>query len=257
MSLSKMSFYGDESGSHHDGAYILSGLLGNDEVWSQFDGDWQSALQANRSVRYLHMRECFKLEKEFHGFSCHQANRKLNDCVDVLVPFLRRGELKEFTVCLDWGIYDDAVDGPVKDLFHDPYIFLIGALTAEITNHVIVTGEGPVCFFFDDQTALIERDSVRMFNYAKATLPTVQADLLFGLYYKSDQYCYPLQAADLIAWQRHRRELNLSEDRGERPEWKRLHNAGSPRTKFFRYSMDGLVTFCRKTNSGLKAAGYL
>jgi hypothetical protein len=62
-------------------------------------------------IEFFHMYECEKLRGEFRNFTRHQADRKLNALIDVLLPFLRKKRLKEFSAILDWGIYNRTVTG--------------------------------------------------------------------------------------------------------------------------------------------------
>jgi len=202
------------------------------------------------------MRECFKLEKQFEGFNRHQADRKLGDFLDVLLPYLRRGDIKEFTSILDWAVYDRAVSGAVRDTFHNPYLFLIGAIQAEVVKRVSELGGDPVYFFFDDQTPKLEFNAAYQFERAKVTVPREMLHLLHGMTFASDQYCYPLQVADLIAWQRHRKELNLPEDLGERKEFKRIRGA-TKEAWLFPYREDGLIAFCLRMERRLAESGLL
>lgn len=258
MAVSGFTFYGDESGSHHDpaGSFVLSGYLATDDVWAEFEGRWQDVLEHGRKIEWFHMRECIKLEAQFQSFNRYQADKKLNDLIDVLIPFLKSRRIIEFTAVLDWPVYDRAVSGPVKATFHDPYLFLIGALEAEVVKCVSMTpNPAPVWFFFDDQTCLMENHAGTQFYRARATIPSDLLPLLHGLSFASDKIMYPLQAADLIAWQRHRKEINLAEDLGERKDFKRLHNASNG--TIHRFREDGLLSFCERMERGLPERGII
>lgn len=224
VTIGKPTFYGDESGSHGDGPFVLSGYLADDGVWDRFEQGWHNALQADPKIEYFHMRECIKLEGQFEGFSRYTADRKMNALLDELLPFLRRGEITEYTAILDWDMYRNAVSGVAKKKYWNPYLFLIMAIQTEVTKRIVDAGE-PVYFFFDDQIDKLEHDAARQFARAKEALPPELGRLLHGQTFRSDKYCYQLQVADFIAWQRRRKELNLPEDRGGRKEYKRVHSA--------------------------------
>ncbi len=264
MAVSKMSFYGDESGSHGEGPFVLSGYLGLDKDWDSFEESWHDILHdasiGGYEIDYFHMRECFKLEGEFAKFMRRQADKKLYALVDVLVPLIRSGKIREFTAILDWDTYNHAVLGPLKDVYHNPYLPLFGAIMAETVKAQQITevGEGDLIhFWLDDQIQRVEYDVGKQFYYGKHTLPRKYSRLFDTVMFRNDEWCYPLQAADLIAWQRHRRDLNLTEDLGERREYKRLHNASSGKGKLMRYREDGLLKFSRETDTKLRAAGLL
>jgi hypothetical protein len=133
---------------------------------------WRDALHAGKEIEWFHMRECIKLEGQFASFNRYQADRKMNTLIDVLVPFLKAKRVREFTAILDWDIYDRAVTGPVKSAFYDPYLFLIGALQAEVAKFVAGSkNAAPVYFFFDDQNVHLERDSANLFYRARVSRP--------------------------------------------------------------------------------------
>jgi hypothetical protein len=255
MSIGRVSFYGDESGSHGDGPFVLSGYLGSDVVWTALEDTWHHVLHdpsiGGYEIEYFHMRECFKLEKQFARFNRWQADKKMNALVQILCHYLQKGKLVEYTAVLEWDIYRRAVEGPLKTVFHNPYLLVFGALMSEIGKYVKVatdtaTTREPVYFFLDDQMTLVETEVNKYFHFTKETLPEEYSGLFDHVTFRSDQYCYPLQAGDLIAWQRHRRELDLPEDRGPRPEHKRLDKAATDNGLLIYLREDGLAQFSQR-----------
>jgi Protein of unknown function (DUF3800) len=257
MPISRVSFYGDESGSHGEGIFVLSGYLGSDDVWSGLETQWHGVLHdsaiGGHEIEYFHMRECFRLEGEFAPFNRWQAKRKLDALVDVLCPLLRSKKLREFTSTIDWEVYNRAVTGPTRDAFHNPYLLTFGAVMAETAKCMrdVIKQEEPIFFFLDDQIARIEGDAARQFRRAKVTLSHELAGLFDEIAFRSDKYYYPLQAADLIAWQRHREALNLAEDLGGRREFRRLRNS-TKSALLMPYREDGLIDFICRAERKLK-----
>jgi hypothetical protein len=241
--LSAVSFFGDESGSHRDpdGTFVLSGYLGRDDTWNSFSDDWESVLQQSPPIKFFHMRECIKLEGEFEFFNDYQAKRKLNSLVDVLRPRLKAKKLVEFTAFLRWDVYERAVSGVLKDRYDNPYFFLlhaiVGATNTFLTESPAWAADAPVEYFFDEQSAKLEYGVSRQFQHVKAIVHNTA--FMSGIAFRDDQLSYPLQAADLIAWTRRRRELHLPEDVGERPEYRKLH-AATKEGRFMRVKEDGL-----------------
>jgi hypothetical protein len=160
VALSQVSFYGDESGSHGDGPFVLSGYLGRDDTWSEFQDQWHDVLEhAGKRIEYFHMRECFKLDGQFSGFNSFQADKKLNALIDVLRPFLRSKKLIEFTAILDWGIYYRTIQGPLKDFFHNPYLFNLRAIEQNLAKYMDrEKWEGPAEFFLQAQDICNNRE---------------------------------------------------------------------------------------------------
>jgi hypothetical protein len=258
--LSALTFYGDESGSHpHQGAFVLSGYLGWDSAWDELSEQWLDVLHNHGPrIEYFHSWECENLVGQFANFNRPQADRKLNRLIDVLVPFLRRKQLKELTAILEWSIYNRAITGALRrEVFSNPYFLLIHALTNEITHDLADRNiTEPVWFWMDDQAAKLEYNVGQQFMYVKDLRGPVHGSMLHGLSFRDDKICDPLQCADLIAWQRHHKELNLShEDPAGRKEWKRLHNAaGDAESKIFIYREDGLARFAQECRDRIQEA---
>lgn len=263
MSISEISFYGDESGSHGQGAFVLSGYFGEDDAWGAFEDEWHSVLHdssiGGHEIEYFHMRECFKLEGAFAGFNRFQADKKLRALVDVLCPFLRSGAIREFTSIIEWDVYNRAVTGPLRQVFNNPYLFAFGSILSETARCLteVLGRQDPIYYFLDDQIPKIEESVDFQFVTAKESLPETLGALIEGPTFRSDKLCYPLQAADLIAWQRHRKELAPAEDMGERPELKKLHNANGQRGELARYRESGLIEFSTHIEAHLRKKGLI
>jgi hypothetical protein len=224
--LSALSFYGDESGSHaaSDSVFVLAGYLGSDATWTEFSDRWESALHQSPGIEFLHMREYIKREGQFSPMDRFQAEKKLNVMIDVLRPFLQSRRLREFTALLPWSDFRYAVSGPLKEVRGNPYYFLLRPIIDQVSKFVNEDREwsrfAPVEYFFDDQSAKLEYNVARQFENVKSIAGN--ARLMGGIAFRNDEWSYPLQAADLIAWERRRRELNLPEDLGGRKTLKRL-----------------------------------
>jgi hypothetical protein len=245
--LSGLTFYGDESGSHpHEGACVLSGYLGSDDDWEDLGNAWREVLHnAGPRIGYFHMYECCKLAGQFEQFNRYQADRKMRDLIDVLIPFLRSNKLREFTAILDWGIYQRTIKGSMREyVFNNPYFLLMHALTIEIAKDLVKRNiQEQVWLWMDDQSAKLEYNLRQQFLIVKELRGPVHGALLHDLAFRDDKICDPLQCADLIAWQRHRKQLNLAEDMDGRKEYKRLHNATD--ANIFEYREDGMEIFVR------------
>ena len=255
--LGVLSFWGDESGSHGDGPFVLSGYLGPDDVWTAFQDEWHAVLQNAPTINFFHMRECFKLEGQFQGFTRYQADHKRDQLIDVLRPRLRNKELVEFSAILEWDVYQRAVHGPLKETYHNPYFFALHPIVAEIAKYLWERPEwnslGRVDFFFDDQAIRVERDTAFQFYNVKDTASERYAAHLGDVAFRNDELNYPLQAADLIAWQVHRRELNLPAD-GHQPRKEYLRLKGvSDGGRLMRCREDRIQALANRVAAGLRA----
>ena len=116
--------------------------------------------------------------------------------VDVLVPSIKVGKLREFTAILDWDIYNRAVLGPLKDVYHNPYLLLLGAVMGQMVKGqqvASVTESDLIHFWLDDQILKVEQDAHKHFLWSKESLP--QNSRIFDtVMFRDDKYCYPLRA---------------------------------------------------------------
>jgi hypothetical protein len=232
---------------------VLSGYLGRDDDWEALGDAWRDVLHnVGPRIEYFHMFECYKLTGQFEKFDRYQSDRKLRDLVDVLIPFLRSNKLIEFTTILDWGIYQRTVKGSMREIvFNNPYFLLMHALTAEIGKDLVRRNiDEPVWFWMDDQSTKLEYNLSQQFVIVKELRGPVEGALMHGLDFRDDKICDPLQCADLIAWQRHRKLLNLTEDMGGRKEYKRLHNATDG--NIFEFREDGMELYACRVRERIK-----
>ncbi len=176
------------------------------------------------------------------------------------VPLHKIRALREFTSILDWDVYNRAVTGVLRETFHNPYIFVLGTIMTESARWLKDELHQDECihFFLDEQMAKVESTVSAQFGIAKESTRTGLAGLFDSVTFRDDRYCYPLQAADLIAWQRHRKELNLSVDCGGRAEYRRLNNATPADVHvLFPYREDGLRVFSERVEAAIRQKGLL
>ncbi len=133
-------FYGDESGSHGRGDYILSGYVAHRDTWKFFDGLWNAKLaEANpRPIEYFKMSEWQHREKQFENWCDDDAVMKLGKMYSVLAAVLETGAVGEFTCSTNWEIYNRCVNGRCKDIFSDPYYFNLRQVTLRRPNSRIL-----------------------------------------------------------------------------------------------------------------------
>jgi hypothetical protein len=155
------------------------------------------------------MYEYFKLEGQFAGMNRFQAERKLNVLIDVLRPRLKAKQLRELTAFMPWEVFNRAVQGALRSARDNPYYYLLRSIIDQVNVMVDSNPEwaamAPVEYFFDEQTVKLEYNVARQFSNIKS-IPGL-ARLMGGISFRDDELSYPLQAADLIAWERRRAEL--------------------------------------------------
>jgi hypothetical protein len=247
-----LTFYGDDSGSApRDRCFVLSGYLAHADQWAKIEREWTAALAEAPAIGYFKMRQCYHLDGEFAGWHQSKANKKLLSLIDVLRPYLRRGQLTEISSVLAWETFEEAITGATRQLFHNPYFFLFHSSVSEALK--LTPAGQEVAFVFDEQ-GILQSDAVQQFNYIKATVPEGLQIKMGALSFDDDRRTTPLQIADLIAWQVRRREMNPSWDRQIRPEYKKLRNATKANI-LCRYNPAGLRRFCAEIDARVSALG--
>src|SRR5438552_13332254 len=107
-------FYGDESGSHGKGDYIVSGYLAHKDTWEFFTANWNRFLDAEfpEKIKYLKMSEWEHriAEKghvgQFLGMDDWAASLRLDSLTELLCIALKSGGIAEYTVSISWDLYN-------------------------------------------------------------------------------------------------------------------------------------------------------
>jgi hypothetical protein len=197
-------FYGDESGTHGKGDYIVSGYLAHKSTWEFFGEAWNDALHAPtpRRIEYLHMSERERYRGQFVGWSDEDANIKVAHMISVLRIFLRNGSLGEFTSSINWDLYRRCVNGYCLEIFDDPYYFNLRQITLQavrLTKEKDPSFNGKIHYVFD-QGNCAEKNASKHFGYTKRYAEAEVAECMGTIAFGEDKDEPGLQAADLIAW---------------------------------------------------------
>lgn len=255
-------FYGDESGTHGKGDYVISGYLSHITSWRLFRKVWERALAAPspRPIKYLKMsewqhRDVSKGHKgEFLGWSDIDAQLKLAHMVSVLGVMLNKGIIGEFTCSISWDLYNSCIDGDCKTVFNDPYYFNLGQITRQAVRSVKQVDpefDGIIHFVFDSGNSA-ELDAHKHFAYIKRYAePDIQRSI--GSISFADDHNEPgLQVADLMAWhmRRHLAQIDGPDDFQSRTVEFLVANTG----RFCRdiCHEDGLRAYNRAVNEHMK-----
>jgi hypothetical protein len=98
-------FYGDESGSHGKGDYVISGYIAHKDTWTEFAKMWNAACHSAtpRRIEYLKMsqwqhRDPLKHSGQFLGWSDDDAEEKIHRVLSVLGAYLDAGTLENSPV---------------------------------------------------------------------------------------------------------------------------------------------------------------
>jgi len=206
-------FYGDESGSHGKGDYVISGYIAHKDTWTEFAKMWNAACHSAtpRRIEYLKMsewqhRDPLKHSGQFLGWSDADAEQKIHRILAVLGAFLDGGHIGEFTSSISWDIYNRCIDGACKQVFSNPYYFNLMQITkraAQFAKSKDPKFDGKIHFVFDEGNSAQAQASVH-FQYMKSFAEDNLGALMGPISFASDKDEPALQAADVIAWHNRR-----------------------------------------------------
>ncbi len=220
--------YVDDSGSGGDSRYyVLGGFKALDSTWEAFARDWQGVLDATPAIRRFKMQEAEHPDKgPFRGLNWKQRLDKVNAFIDVI----EKHELFGFTEALSHDGYQLHLKPLQAPTFDDPYFIAFGfALTAFSSHEQHYESAESVHFVFDEQTV---QEKAKTFYLQMHDLKPYRG-VIASITFATDDQHLPLQAADLLAWQRRRRLCKTTE--GTRPEYTRL--TANP-TRYYQHVWD-------------------
>jgi hypothetical protein len=219
-----LAYYGDDSGSHGKGPFVVAGYLGTTEDWFYLENEWRKILATAPAITYFKMSECYWLKDEFHYFSRTAANRKLSQFVDAVCLYAPR--FAEISSVTNWDEYESAIgDGALQQVFNNPYFFSLHGVIAQVGKFLKKNNAvQPVHFTFDHQSNLNYHSGVQ-YGLIREKSPKEFIGHMGGISHEDDREFVPLQIADLIAWHVRRDWAKPPEDGGTmRPELKRLRD---------------------------------
>lgn len=213
-----LRFYGDESGSHGKGTFVIAGYLATEYNWEQFNLDWNAALAETPGIPFFHRERNYRGKTPFDGWTEQAREDKLKRMIRVFERF--GGNIVELSSTVAWDEYRAVMDGPLAEIISNPYYLCqlgVISLAVDWVRRKSVEESG-ISFVFDYQFQH-QAEAVRQFTDIVKQLPPEFAKYLSGICFMDDQKTAGLQAADLIAWQVRRDYARLPEDRGQtRPE---------------------------------------
>jgi hypothetical protein len=244
-------FYGDDSGAHGKGTFVVSGYAATDEAWSHVSRAWLKALQEPPEVPYFHMGSNYHGDEPFTGWSETDRRKKREHMLAALQPF--GSQLLEISSVIDWDVYREGVVGPLRELFDNPYFFCFHGVVSQIKDIFSAQTQAVhVSYTFDRESAL-EARLLDQFFKLRVHAPELEP-YVGGLCFEDDKYLPGLQIADAIAWLVRRDFVQPPEDGGtRRPElvFLREHVYNQP-AYLRKWRKDGLLEFSERIERALK-----
>lgn len=246
-------FYGDESGTHGKGDYVISGYIAHKTTWEAFEGMWNTALRADtpRPIEYFKMSEWQHRDEQFTGWTDDEALEKSNRVFAVLATFLTGGHIGEFTSSISWDVYNRCVTARCKDVFSNPYylnLMQIVRRAAEFSSLKDDTFDGKIHFIFDEGNSA-EAHASKHFQYVKAFASNGLGERMGTISFASDRDEPALQAADVMAWHTRRNLANIDPPGDfRRIHFKLLQEAAQNYVRE-RFTEEGIIYFNDRVNT--------
>jgi len=227
-------FYGDESGTHGKGDYVISGYLAHKSTWDLFNQEWPRFLGV-AGIDFLKMSQWEHRDpaKQHSGHFCGMTNIdacvRLDAMVELLCSLLTAGAIAEYSVSISWDLYRQHINGDCKRVFDDPYCYLMVNIVRMALHDLHRTSpdfNDKIDFVFDSGSSG-ERHAQEHFGLLKTYSPPELAKHIGTLDFDDDKGCPPLQAADLIAWHTRRALAGFpkDDDGSRRRRYERLRSS--------------------------------
>jgi hypothetical protein len=187
----------DESGKLADSDFVcIAGYIAGDEDWNKFCEKWGSLLGRHK-IPYIHMREMIALSGPYQakGWTHKERDEVLTEFIDVIREHI-------------WGGFGVAVNAKYlrsmgKDAMKrigDPQIFCFQRIISRVLLRLEEVGYQPVISaIFDDSEAYSVR-CYRTWSKLRRMVPAMHKRIP-SITFADDKHFFPLQAADILAWE--------------------------------------------------------
>jgi hypothetical protein len=190
----------DDGGSDGKGSgpvFVMAGYVSTADAWKLFSEEWQTVLRDEKPIEYFKMREANSLKGQFLGWSASNRDAKLDRLASVIVKHVEFG----VTNSVFWEDLEN-VSAEFPDVPLHPHDIMFHGAMARTVNYIRknYAPDSVVGFTFDQQGKWGTR-SARAYDHIQQFLTPEERNALLGRpMHKNDKLCYPLQAADMIAW---------------------------------------------------------
>jgi hypothetical protein len=199
----QLVFYGDGSGEHGKGTFVVAGYLAGGIDWFDLEQDWIRELERPPKLQYFKARECLHLDGQFKDWTTIAANHRRDRFLDIIGKNVRH--LTEVNSHISWDGWRAVIgDGVFKKAFYHPYYFCFNGIAAETIMHVnreIPKHDGRIAFVMDTESNKnLDVDVQSLYNKGIKSLPSKFSGRMGSTTCDSD-IAFPLfQVADLAAW---------------------------------------------------------
>jgi hypothetical protein len=206
----------DDSGSGGDSPwFVLAGYIGTAAAWDSFDKPWRKVLDGPPKLEYFKHSEVYGSDTQWGPFTLEQRNQRIDDLIKVIGKHARRA----IYVRLKQKDYDEVIKPYIPPMWQNAYYFLFIGFLSSATGMEKWAGNSRMIEFFFDSNQQVEKPSKKLYGQV-CGLPQF-AGMVEDIHYKDEKLFWPLQAADLLAWQVRRR---FSVEEPERPQYEMALN---------------------------------
>jgi Protein of unknown function (DUF3800) len=206
----------DESGKEGDPSHrfvVMAGYAAGD--WNNFQRSWRSLL-LKHGLPSIHMKKILGIAKE-KGWDLPRLNGVLSEFVSVI----KESWLIGFGVGVDVEAYR-AIPADIKKQFGDVQIFCCSRILRRLMDHVRAGGfENESLSITFDRDYGFARPRMKLMEELSKRDPIMSRRIAQVSFANSD-YFYPLQAADLLAWETRRQLMNNLTDKPSTSRWTEL-----------------------------------
>jgi hypothetical protein len=199
----QLAFYGDGSGEHGKGTFVVAGYLSGTVDWFDIECQWKEELEREPILRYFKSSECLHLDGQFEGWNRVNANWRRSKFIDIIA---RNGShLAEISSYVDWDGWRSVIgSGVFKQAFYHPYFFCFNGAVAETITHVnerCPWHSGRIAFVMDTESnGTLDTDVQNLYNEGVKSLPREFSTRMGSTSWDSDEAMPILQIADMAAW---------------------------------------------------------
>jgi hypothetical protein len=193
------AFVDDSGGKGHTRHFVLAGLVGSSEAWSEFSNEWRFCLKQHPAISVFKMREAANCSGQFRGMTEQQRDEKLR----ILARAINRHPKLSTYSMIDLEAHAQTWATQPKPR-SDPYFWPYQNTIMAVCHHLWDIGwREPFEIIFDEN--LIFGPRVKLWYPVIKRLMEIkypeQATILPNepLFRSDDEYL-PLQAADMFAW---------------------------------------------------------
>jgi len=239
--LLMLEIYLDDSGTHGGPHCFLAGYLAAKEHWAAFTDQWDELRRKYLGGRPLKMATANR-EKD-PGYVPAEGLLEFANCIIQHVDFEIWAALPDY--------YARRIQSEYGVKFDRYQTCFLGVIEAVTNDHRIRALNDRLEWTFDhqghggippDEASALEISLHRAFSNARAVAADNIRPLLADLSFKDDDFTSPLQAADFLAWHKHRRHVD-GIDVPERPAYEILDEAKIERIEvvWFDHKLEDLL----------------